>query len=61
MCKCKSTKIMLGLTALCAGAGVGAYLYLKNKEKSPLETFSQDFYDDVNDGQISFSEEVLNS
>lgn len=53
----KSTGLFLGLSAICAGAGV--YLYLKNKDTAPIETFSQDFYDEVNDGQLSFTEEQL--
>lgn len=53
----KSTKVMLGLTAVCAG--VATYVYIKNKETSPVETFSEDFYDEVSDGQLSFSDEEL--
>lgn len=53
----KSTKIILGLTAVCAG--MATYIYIKNKENSPLETFSEDFYDEVNDGQLSFGIEEL--
>ena len=33
--------------------------YIKNKETSPVETFSEDFYDEVSDGQLSFSDEEL--
>lgn len=57
----KSTKFKLGVTALSATcAAVGAYLYLKNSKKSPIESFSQDFYDDVNDGNLSDPENLNN-
>lgn len=53
----KSTGLFLTLGVV--GVGAGVYLYLKNKNTAPIETFSQDFYDDVNDGQLSFTEEQL--
>lgn len=45
-----STKIALTLTAVCTGIGI--YMYIKNKERQPLATFSEDFYDEVKDGTL---------
>lgn len=45
-----STKITLTLTTVCAGVSI--YMYLKNKERQPLATFSEDFYDEVKDGAL---------
>lgn len=45
-----STKIALTLTTVCAGVSI--YMYLKNKERQPLATFSEDFYDEVKDGAL---------
>ena len=45
------TATAFALGALCAGVGV--YIYMKNKEQlGKCEVFSQDFYDDVKDGVI---------
>lgn len=66
----KSTKLLLGLTAV--SASMATYIYIKNKEKAPIATYTEDFsdelsetvsediYDDVKDGQLSFSDEELN-
>lgn len=53
-----STKVILGLSAVCAG--MATYIYIKSKEDSPIATFSEDFYDEVKDGQLSFGDEELN-
>lgn len=45
-----STKIALTLTTVCAGVSI--YMYFKNKERQPLATFSEDFYNEVKDGAL---------
>lgn len=53
------TKIAFTLGALCAGIGV--YVYMKNKEElGECEVFSQDFYDDVKDGAIEENNSLNN-
>ena len=48
------TATAFALGALCAGVGV--YIYMKNKEQlGECEVFSQDFYDDVKDGALEDS------
>lgn len=55
-----TTKIAFGLGALCAGVGV--YIYMKNKEELGVpEIFSQDFYDDVKDGDLNESNSSCNT